>query len=1155
MTIAKISYLRRLASSVGGHSKSTASRELTGLQPGSICPAETPEGKQCGNVEHLAAAAYITNKSYDSRTLAYRLAQMKSSRRRDTTTALKCWQKSSSPVVDIDPSVIMKKNYLRNGLMDAVQNELNNYSGPFQISSRRQDLPPPTIGKDTPLFLDGRPIGWVAGLSFRRQLIQMRREGLIHPHTGIHFVQKVSRAGVIRQLKIETTGGRIVQPLIIAEDAQKTVNMLWCIYQSSKEGRPVTISQLIEDGYIEFVDAAELEFLDLAPSVSAYLRAIQDGLPDRFDHIMLNPAFMMGIAANVMPFANMNPVVRNSYFTQMVKQPLDVPYPNFVELADTAISKLLTPQIPIVKTEMYDHILKNDYFGMNVKILIAPHREGEEDGIVVNERFVKSGGLSSVKYSAFPFQIKSGEELEFERKRVKVNPDGTTTVIEEPVVVDDPDRYGRGIVRVSRKVVTINPDGTKSIVDAPVIVKSDEVLASKTKTVGDQKDVENLRHESLRDGIVDRIVWSKSKGSSKMVYIIVKMPDNLWIGDKIASRYSQKGVIAAVVKNEDMPRDAETGETPDLIINPQAFPSRMTVGMLAEVIVANAHIYPDKKKNVPVLYEDQGFELWAPLERLFLIDESEYQGFQTQDQLENNYEELERFLSEVAGKPKDINSPAHKIFLTSEDVTSQDMMNFLVSRDLIAAYPGWESGIWALRFSGSPVPPGSDVQNDLGVANYIMVIPTNDAIKNYVPLADPRIAQLLQTFPDLGEKIRFGLEILISRLDIIPGLYLDTLADENDNRLNKMTGIKISELPDTPIPEFDNLFFHLGKSLKTIYIGGNNWTPVATQYVAGYRDTFPIRRNLQNLLLDFTIPPNMRTLHNVVFESGDPVMVTLPEITKFSDLQRDPNKIKIQVMTDILDNKGQVILQRDGTPAQKLEILEMTVLEAWTRTYPDSLYIPKELVIDLPEQATDIFVRRRERIEKLRNATIFKEGANLRDAMNELQLMGYSPDMKSEYINGKTGEKIQGGLVSGWSYYMPLKHKVKNKMQARGFGKKDSRNMQPIQGRNRGGGLRFNFMDALAVMKSGAANVVADRLLDAGGKTSVYVCTDCGEVCDRIGPKGAMMGSIVCRLCQTTTEAVKISVPYVFLLERQLLMGAGVDMKIKVERDDFESDE
>ena len=117
-------------------------------------------------------------------------------------------------------------------------------------------------------------------------------------------------------------------------------------------------------------------------------------------------------------------------------------------------------------------------------------------------------------------------------------------------------------------------------------VNTDDILIGKVLKIiskngnETEKDI-SITAKKSETGVVDRIIITKSETGYKLVRIIIRNHRIPEVGDKLSSRSAQKGTIGAVFRHEDLPFTSQ-GIVPDLIINPHAIPSRMTINQLME---------------------------------------------------------------------------------------------------------------------------------------------------------------------------------------------------------------------------------------------------------------------------------------------------------------------------------------------------------------------------------------------------------------------------------------------------------------------------------------------------------------------------------------------------------------------------------------------
>lgn len=415
------------------------------------------------------------------------------------------------------------------------------------------------------VFLNGDLVGYVLNpREFVETLRKMRRNSEvtnIPPDVSI-AIRHEDNPNVQTEIYIESSGARVLRPLIVVENGKPKLTKEHI--KLIKEGI-LTFSQLVKKGVIELIDALE-EF-------NTYIAFDIKELTPEHTHLELAPYIFLGVTASIIPFAEHNQSPRNSYEAAMAKQALGIPYTNAKYRVDSRGHLLLYPQIPIVQTKATQLLGINDRpIGQNLVVAVLSYESyNMEDAIVINKAAVDRGMLRSLFFRTYTAEIRR-------------YPGG----LEDKLGIPTPDVKNYAGEHMYRH---LDEDGLARI---GARVKKNEIIVGRTSPPRFMEEFRRITFGPLQrrdssialeqfDAYIDRIVLTVGKEGELLVYVNAREDRIPEIGDKLASRHGQKGVIGLLVPPEDMPYTAD-GIVPDLIINPHAFPSRMTVGQFFESI-------------------------------------------------------------------------------------------------------------------------------------------------------------------------------------------------------------------------------------------------------------------------------------------------------------------------------------------------------------------------------------------------------------------------------------------------------------------------------------------------------------------------------------------------------------------------------------------
>ena len=533
-----ISHLRKINLPLDSSAKVVGPRLLNSSQWGFIDPLDTPDGGNIGLHKHMAISAYITSGS------------------------------SSYPII----------KWLR-------------ANTPMKIIL---ECSPEYLFSSSKIFVNGN---WVGVIDTPVELVNLlklyRRNGIIPIFTSISFDYEHNT------IFIYSDAGRLTRPIYYIENSKPSFNrkevidllnrgtITWEQIVSgfkektdttfySKKNKIYDLNELYNDisnDENEVLNTLEkyksiVDYVDTSEEETALIANTDEDLKKTkyYTHIEIHPSLLLGVMGNQIIYPENNPLPRNSFSCGQSKQAVSVYHSNYQMRIDKMGVILNYGQIPLIKSRYLEYINNEEQpYGVNTIVAIMSYTGyNVEDAILINEGSVARGLFRTTYYSMY--------ESKEESSKVSGMVNSKFANIQK------------------NNVIKLKQGYDYSQLDDHGMIKENTPLTDKVILIGkvnsnlENKDVwidDSVKPKKGQLGFVDKSFITSGEEGFNVAKVRIREERIPAIGDKMASRAGQKGTLGLIIPEEDMPFTSD-GLRPDLIINPHALPSRMTIGQIVE---------------------------------------------------------------------------------------------------------------------------------------------------------------------------------------------------------------------------------------------------------------------------------------------------------------------------------------------------------------------------------------------------------------------------------------------------------------------------------------------------------------------------------------------------------------------------------------------
>ena len=435
------------------------------------------------------------------------------------------------------------------------------------------------------VFVNGSWVGVAKEpIELYQNLKDKKYKGIINIYTSIifDFVQQ--------EIRICNDGGRLTRPVFRVRNnkALITPEIINRIRKNELVWNDLLTDCVLPESVIEYIDVEEQYYAMIGMKCkNKYVHDItyssfQDSsIKEKkmnqkiirtlnYTHCEIHPSTGLGVLASCIPFPHLNQAPRNTYQCAMAKQAIGISALNYDKRMDKTAYILNYPTRPLIDTRIMDFLQLNKIpSGCQIHVAIMSYTGyNQEDSVLINKGAIDRGLFLATIYHT--------------------EKDDDKNIIRDEIIRCPPDAQNTKCMKFGN-YGKLNAHG---FIPENTLVENRDILIAKKVPIKENRNdpTKKIKFEdqskifrTSEETYVDMNYTGRNGEGCNFAKTRLRTLRKPMIGDKFASRSAQKGTVGNIIPECDMPFTKE-GLRPDIILNPHAIPSRMTIAQLAETL-------------------------------------------------------------------------------------------------------------------------------------------------------------------------------------------------------------------------------------------------------------------------------------------------------------------------------------------------------------------------------------------------------------------------------------------------------------------------------------------------------------------------------------------------------------------------------------------